>query len=114
MKDTGVKCPKCGGKIIERRTRRGVVFYGCENYPQCDYVSWDMPLTSNCKTCGSFLFRHRFKNGRTILYCSNDDCATRKEDTPINKEINKLKEKIQQQTAKKMKIKSIKKKTKHK
>mgnify|MGYP002236821035 CR=1 FL=1 len=53
--------PKCGGKIIERRTRRGVVFYGCENYPQCDYVSWDMPLTSNCKTCGSFLFRHRFK-----------------------------------------------------
>lgn len=102
LKDTGVKCPKCGGKIIERRTRRGVVFYGCENYPQCDYVSWDMPLTSNCKTCGSFLFRHRFKNGRTILYCSNDDCATRKEDTPINKEINKLKEKIQQQTAKKL------------
>ena len=95
LKDTGVKCPKCGGKIIERRTRRGVVFYGCENYPQCDYVSWDMPLTSNCKTCGSFLFRHRF-------YCSNDDCATRKEDTPINKEINKLKEKIQQQTAKKL------------
>lgn len=102
LKDTGVKCPKCGGKIIERRTRRGVVFYGCENYPQCDYVSWDMPLTSNCKTCGSFLFRHRFKNGRTILYCSNDDCATRKEDTPINKEINKLKEKIQQHTAKKL------------
>ena len=93
IKDTGVTCPKCGGKIIERRTRRGVVFYGCENYPQCDYVSWDMPLTTVCKECGSFLFRHRFKNGRTILYCSNDDCATRKEDTPINKEINKIKEK---------------------
>ncbi|HIX83735.1 MAG TPA: type I DNA topoisomerase [Candidatus Megamonas gallistercoris] len=95
IKDTGVTCPKCGGKIIERRTRRGVVFYGCENYPQCDYVSWDMPLTTVCKECGSFLFRHRFKNGRTILYCSNDDCNTRKEDTPINKEINKIKEKQQ-------------------
>ena len=95
IKDTGVTCPKCGGKIIERRTRRGVVFYGCENYPQCDYVSWDMPLTTICKECGSFLFRHRFKNGRTILYCSNDDCKTRKEDTPINKEINKIKEKQQ-------------------
>lgn len=95
IKDTGVTCPKCGGKIIERRTRRGVVFYGCENYPQCDYVSWDMPLTTVCKECGSFLFRHRFKNGRTILYCSNDDCKTRKEDTPINKEINKIKEKQQ-------------------
>ncbi len=95
IKDTGVKCPKCGGKIIERRTRRGIVFYGCENYPKCDYVSWDMPLTTNCKECGSFLFRHRFKNGRTILYCSNDECKTRKEDTPINREINKMKEKEQ-------------------
>lgn len=102
IKDTGVKCPKCGGKIIERRTRRGIVFYGCENYPKCDYVSWDMPLTTNCKECGSFLFRHRFKNGRTILYCSNDECKTRKEDTPINREINKMKEKEQKAAATKL------------
>ncbi len=102
VKDTGVKCPKCGGKIIERHTRRGNVFYGCENYPQCDYVSWDMPLTTVCKECGSFLYRHRFKNGRTILYCSNDDCPTRKEDTPINKEINKLKEKAAKAAAAKL------------
>ena len=102
IKDTGVKCPKCGGKIIERRTRRGIVFYGCENYPKCDYVSWDMPLTTNCKECGSFLFRHRFKNGRTILYCSNDECKTRKEDTPINREINKMKEKEQKAAAAKL------------
>lgn len=100
VKDTGVKCPKCGGKIIERRTRRGNLFYGCENYPECDFVSWDMPLTTQCKTCGSFLFKHRFKNGRTILYCSNDDCPTRKEDTPINKEINKIKEKAAKAAAK--------------
>lgn len=102
IKDTGVKCPKCGGKIIERRTRRGIVFYGCENYPKCDYVSWDMPLTTVCKECGSFLFRHRFKNGRTILYCSNDDCSTRKEDTPINREINKMKEKEKKAAAVKL------------
>lgn len=102
IKDTGVKCPKCGGKIIERHTRRGVVFYGCENYPKCDFVSWDMPLTTKCKQCGSFLYRHRFKNGRTILYCSNDECPTRKEDTPINKEINKLKEKAAKAAAAKL------------
>ena len=102
IKDTGVKCPKCGGKIIERRTRRGNLFYGCENYPECDYVSWDMPLTTRCKTCGAFLFKHRFKNGRNILYCSNDECPTRKEDTPINKEINKLKEKAAKAAAAKL------------
>ena len=90
--DTGVKCPKCGGSIVERRSRRGRVFYGCANYPKCDYVTWDQPQKEKCPKCGAFMMKHRYKNGRAILYCSNDDCETRV-NHPINKEIEKMRKK---------------------
>ncbi len=94
LKDTGVKCPKCGGKIVERRTRRGRVFYGCENYPQCDYTTWDTPQQEKCEKCGAFMLKHHFKNGRSMLYCSNDACETRV-NHPINKELEKMRERIE-------------------
>ncbi len=94
LKDTGVKCPKCGGSIVERRTKRGRSFYGCKNYPQCDYVTWDQPQKETCEKCGSFLLKHHYKNGRALLYCSNDACETRI-DHPINKELEKIREKAQ-------------------
>lgn len=97
--DTGVNCPKCGGHIIERKSKKGKVFYGCENFPNCDYVSWDLPLKDKkCDKCNSFMYLHRFKTGRKIIYCSNDDCITRKEDTPINRELNKIREKTKKIT----------------
>ena len=103
IKDTGVPCPKCGGKIIERKSRKARVFYGCENFPKCDFVSWDMPVKDkHCEVCGSFMYSHRFKTGRTILYCSNDNCPTRKEDTPINKELNKIRMKAEKQAQEKL------------
>ena len=89
---TGVKCPKCGGSIVERRSRRGRVFYGCANYPKCDYVTWDQPQKEKCPKCGAFMMKHRYKNGRAILYCSNDDCETRV-NHPINKELEKMRKK---------------------
>ena len=92
LKDTGVKCPKCGGSIVERRTKRGRSFYGCKNYPECDYVTWDQPQKETCEKCGSFLLKHHYKNGRALLYCSNDACETRI-DHPINKELEKIREK---------------------
>ena len=53
--ETSVKeimnCPKCDGKIIEKKTRRGKVFYGCTNYPKCDFASWDMPIEEQCPDC---------------------------------------------------------------
>lgn len=49
---TGVKCPKCGGEIIERHSKTGKLFYGCQSYPNCDFVSWDKPLPENCPVCG--------------------------------------------------------------
>lgn len=94
LRDTGVKCPKCGGSIVERRTRRGRVFYGCENYPDCDYTTWDTPQKETCEKCGSFLLKHHFKNGRGMLYCSNDACETRI-DHPINKELEKMRQRAE-------------------
>lgn len=94
LRDTGVKCPKCGGSIVERRTRRGRVFYGCENYPDCDYTTWDTPQKATCEKCGSFLLKHHFKNGRGMLYCSNDACETRI-DHPINKELEKMRQRAE-------------------
>ena len=92
LKETGVACPKCGGSIVERRTKRGRTFYGCKNYPECDYVTWDTPLKETCEKCGAFMLKHHYKNGRALLYCSNDACESRI-DHPINKELDKLKEK---------------------
>ena len=53
--DIGVSCPKpdCGGKIVERRTKKGRTFYGCTRYPDCDFVSWNRPVTQECPSCGN-------------------------------------------------------------
>ncbi len=77
LKDTGVKCPSCQGAVVERRTKRGKVFYGCANYPQCQYTTWDMPLKETCETCGTFKVRHTFKQGRFTVLCGNPNCPTR-------------------------------------
>jgi len=94
LKDTGALCVKCGGNIVERRTKRGKNFYGCKNYPECDFVTWDMPMKETCPTCGAAMLKHNYKNGRFLLYCSNEVCETRK-DNPINKELDKLKKKAE-------------------
>ena len=61
-----MECPKCGGKIIEKKTKRGKMFYGCNNYPKCKYASWDKPTGNLCKECGEPLVE---KNGSEI--CPN-------------------------------------------
>ena len=97
--DTGVKCPKCGGKIVERKSRRGRMFYGCEKYPECDYMTWDQPQQETCKECGAFLLKHHYKNGRALLYCSNDNCKSRI-NHPINKELAKMRERAAKKSEK--------------
>ena len=61
-------CPKCDGKVVERKTKRGKVFYGCNNYPKCDFASWDKPLEENCPECGNYLVEKKDK-----IKCSNCD-----------------------------------------
>lgn len=90
LRDTGAKCPKCGEAIVERRTKRGRMFYGCKSYPDCDFVTWDQPIVEPCEKCGGVKLRHHFKNGRALVYCFNDACETRI-NHPINKELERVK-----------------------
>ena len=55
LKETGALCPKCKGEIIEKKSKKGRVFYGCKNYPECDFMTWDKPLTKKCPKCNNYL-----------------------------------------------------------
>ncbi|MFW5647475.1 MAG: type I DNA topoisomerase [Candidatus Alkaliphilus sp. MAG34] len=70
----GVKCPQCkDGDVIERRSRKGRLFYGCSNFPQCRFISWNRPVGKNCPQCESILVCRKSKKGDRIV-CSNRDC----------------------------------------
>lgn len=69
-----VKCPKCGGDIIKRRSKKGRPFYGCEKYPECDFVSWDRPVAEKCPNCGSMMVQKISQRG-TYTVCTNKDCG---------------------------------------
>ncbi len=72
-KPIGVKCPKCKtGDVVERKSKKNRVFYGCSNYPECDFISWDKPIGRDCPKCNHYLAEH--KKGRTTqVVCSNCD-----------------------------------------
>lgn len=71
----GVKCPKCGADILERKSKTGKVFYGCEKYPECDYTTWDKPLNETCPDCGAMMVEHVERNGSKRKFCSNPECS---------------------------------------
>ena len=77
LKDTGVKCPKCDGRIVERRSQRGKKYFSCENAPACDFLLWDEPITTPCPSCGGVMTRKYLKRG-SVTVCSNPDCETNK------------------------------------
>ncbi len=77
LKDTGVKCPKCDGRIVERRSQRGKKYFSCENAPVCDFLLWDEPITTPCPSCGGVMTRKYLKRG-SVTVCSNPDCETNK------------------------------------
>ncbi len=70
----GVKCPLCGGDIIERKSKTRRVFYGCSNYPKCQFTSWDKPLESKCSKCGSMQLERTDRLGKKTIHCSNEAC----------------------------------------
>jgi len=72
----GVKCLACGGEIIQRKSRGGRVFYGCSNYPQCKFVSWDKPIEEACPECGKQLAERTLHSGQTQKVCPNADCPS--------------------------------------
>lgn len=69
----GVPCPKCGGEVIVKKSKRGRVFYGCEKYPDCDFVSWYMPSNEKCPNCGAVLYKKAGK--KPTLFCQAEGCG---------------------------------------
>ncbi len=67
-------CPKCGGKVVRQKSKRGKVFYGCSNYPTCDFVSWDEPTREKCPKCGRILYKKQTKKINR-LYCAEKECG---------------------------------------
>jgi DNA topoisomerase-1 len=73
LEEAGVKCPKCQGRVIHRKTKRNRKYLGCENYPKCDFMTWDMPSDKTCPKCSNFVTQK--KKAKTVTYkCSNPDC----------------------------------------
>lgn len=74
-------CPKCGGTVIKRTAKgSGKTFFGCEKYPECDFISWDMPLKEKCPVCGSYMVQKIYGKSR-FKVCSNKDCESHKKRT---------------------------------
>ena len=75
LEEIGVTCPKCGkGQIVKRRSKKGRVFYGCDQYPECEFVTWEKPTGEKCPSCSEgYLVEHITKNGMSKI-CTNKEC----------------------------------------
>ena len=73
VEKTGIKCPKCGGDVIVKHTKTKRIFYGCSNYPECDFVSWNEPTNERCPQCGEVLFKKKGK--KPVLFCAKEGCG---------------------------------------
>ncbi|MCQ9209045.1 type I DNA topoisomerase [Granulicatella seriolae] len=73
VKTIGVECPVCHkGQVIERKSKKNRIFYGCDRYPECEFVSWDKPIGRDCPKCQSYLVEKKVKGGKQIV-CSKGD-----------------------------------------
>ena len=80
---TGIPCPKCGGNIIKRHSKHGKPFYGCDKYPECDFITNDVPIEDACPKCGKNLFKKGGKNSK--IYCMTEDCGYEKKEGKSSK-----------------------------
>ena len=76
-KNIGVPCPKCGGELLERISRKGRKFYGCEHYPECDFVSWERPVKEKCPVCGGRMVFKAGPKGTFFHVCVEETCRHR-------------------------------------
>jgi len=74
VESTGIRCPKCEGELIVRKTKKGRKFYGCNKYPECSFVSWDEPVAEKCPECGSLMVKKYTKKGFEYK-CTNEACG---------------------------------------
>ena len=73
VQETGGDCPFCGKRVLLKKSKKGKKYYGCENNPECSFMTWDIPTEEKCPRCGSTLFQKGGKNG--ILICHKQDCG---------------------------------------
>ncbi len=91
QKEVGVSCPKenCPGQVVERRSRRGKLFFGCSEYPNCDFTSWYRPVAEPCPECGyPVLFEKSTKREGTFIACTEEGCGYKRspEEAPAEPE----------------------------
>ena len=79
LKYIDAPCPECGGRLIERMSRKGRKFYGCEHYPDCQFVSWEQPVADKCPQCGGRMVLKRGRKGEVWHVCVNEQCRYRVE-----------------------------------
>ena len=75
--ETEGECPKCGKKMLLKKSKKGRSFYGCEGYPECDFVSWEMPVEEKCPKCGGYMVFKRGRKGENYHVCVNENCRER-------------------------------------
>ena len=74
--DTGASCPTCGAKVVKKKSARGYVYYSCETYPTCQFITWDKPLKTKCPICDSSLFRHTDRDSKEVTdVCLREGCT---------------------------------------
>jgi DNA topoisomerase-1 len=79
QKTIGVKCPNCSeGEVVERRSKRGKTFYGCNRYPDCDFVAWGKPIAEKCPQCGGSYMIEKYLKAGAFAQCPNDECKFKK------------------------------------
>ena len=74
LKYIDAPCPQCGKRLLEKTSRKNRRFYGCEGYPECDFVSWDKPVEEKCPKCGHYMIEKKNNKGETIHLCTNESC----------------------------------------
>ena len=95
MEDTKkvvAKCPKCGKDVIEKKSKRGKIFYSCVGYPECDYSAWNIPANEKCPTCGEDMIVKLYKNMKVIScqkckYSRREKIESNKTDSVADEEV---------------------------
>ena len=77
VNETGGTCPNCGGKMLAKKSKKGKPFFGCENYKDCNFMTWDTPIADKCPKCGASLFKKAGKKGK--IYCAKEGCDYERE-----------------------------------
>lgn len=94
LEPTGVKCPRCEGELVIRRSKKGRKFFGCSRYPECDFVTWDQPSKVKCPECGDLMVEKKGAGNNVTLRCINEKCSRKpapKEKKARKKQLDKEK-----------------------